>query len=113
MLGNLSHFLASLTFHSSDLNKTVGLSFPACTIDRHFVFSVPAAIVDPPLSPAMLLTFGNATCKPEKVTSEYALFKIPMDGCGAHKVVSCAEKKNYSINDQRFNLLSLDNHYTN
>lgn len=69
--------------------------FPACSIDRHFVFSVPAALVDPPISPAMLRTLGNTTCKPERVTSEYALFKIPMDGCGAHKVVSCGEQKQY------------------
>ncbi|XP_056892799.1 uncharacterized protein LOC130527965 isoform X3 [Takifugu flavidus] len=62
-------------------------SMDACTLDQHFVFSVPATLVDPPLSPAMLFTLGNSTCKPERVTSDYALFKIPMDGCGAHKVV--------------------------
>uniref|UniRef100_A0A3Q4B0K4 ZP domain-containing protein n=1 Tax=Mola mola TaxID=94237 RepID=A0A3Q4B0K4_MOLML len=58
-----------------------------CTIDRHMVFSVPASLTDPPLSPSLLLTLGNTTCKPERVTSEYALFKIPMDGCGARRMV--------------------------
>uniref|UniRef100_A0A672F2U0 Uncharacterized protein n=2 Tax=Salarias fasciatus TaxID=181472 RepID=A0A672F2U0_SALFA len=58
-----------------------------CTIDRHFVFLVPASLTEPPLSPALLVVAGNSTCKPVKVTSEYALFKIPMDGCGSRKVV--------------------------
>uniref|UniRef100_A0A3Q1B6T2 ZP domain-containing protein n=1 Tax=Amphiprion ocellaris TaxID=80972 RepID=A0A3Q1B6T2_AMPOC len=58
-----------------------------CTIDRHFVFSVPAALTEPPLSPAMLVAASNSTCKPERVTSDYALFKIPMDGCGTRRVV--------------------------
>ncbi|XP_035515425.1 zona pellucida sperm-binding protein 4 [Morone saxatilis] len=58
-----------------------------CTIDRHFVFSVPASLTDPPLSPALLVTAGNSTCKPLRVTSDYALFKIPMDGCGTRRVM--------------------------
>ncbi|KAG7487129.1 hypothetical protein JOB18_047067 [Solea senegalensis] len=58
-----------------------------CTIDHHFVFSVPASITEPPLSPALLVAAGNSTCKPQRVTSDYALFKIPMDGCGARRVV--------------------------
>ncbi|XP_051801811.1 zona pellucida sperm-binding protein 4-like [Acanthochromis polyacanthus] len=58
-----------------------------CTIDRHFVFSVPAALTEPPLSPTMLVAASNSTCKPERVTSNYALFKIPMDGCGTRRVV--------------------------
>ncbi|XP_037621794.1 uncharacterized protein LOC119485994 [Sebastes umbrosus] len=57
-----------------------------CTIDRHFVFSVPASLTDPPLSPALLVAAGNSTCKPQRVTSDYALFKIPMDGCGTRRV---------------------------
>lgn len=65
---------------------------PACTVDRHFVFSVPASLTDPPFSPALLLTLGNTTCKPERVTSEYALFKIPMNGCGSRRVVSSHPK---------------------
>lgn len=60
---------------------------PECTIDRHFVFSVPASITEPPLSPALLVAAGNFTCRPQKVTSDYALFKIPMDGCGTRRVV--------------------------
>ncbi|KAI9545665.1 hypothetical protein NQZ68_034435 [Dissostichus eleginoides] len=59
-----------------------------CTIDRHFVFSVPASLTDPPLSPAMLVAAGNSTCKPERVTSDYALFKIPMDGCGTRRLMA-------------------------
>ncbi|XP_019939264.2 uncharacterized protein [Paralichthys olivaceus] len=58
-----------------------------CTIDHHFVFSVPASITEPPLSPALLVAASNSTCKPQRVTSDYALFKIPMDGCGARRVV--------------------------
>ncbi|KAG7238422.1 hypothetical protein INR49_030929 [Caranx melampygus] len=57
-----------------------------CTIDRHFVFSVPASLTEPPLSPALLVAASNSTCKPQRVTSDYALFKIPMDGCGARRV---------------------------
>ncbi|XP_040003239.1 uncharacterized protein LOC120800873 isoform X2 [Xiphias gladius] len=58
-----------------------------CTIDRHFVFSVPASLTEPPLSPALLVAASNSTCKPQRVTSDYALFKIPMDGCGARRVM--------------------------
>ncbi|TKS68059.1 Zona pellucida sperm-binding protein 4 [Collichthys lucidus] len=58
-----------------------------CTIDRHFVFSVPASLTEPPLSPALLVAADNSTCKPQRVTSDYALFKIPMDGCGARRVM--------------------------
>ncbi|GLD66377.1 uncharacterized protein AKAME5_001777300 [Lates japonicus] len=57
-----------------------------CTIDRHFVFSVPASLTEPPLSPALLVTASNSTCTPQRVTPDYALFKIPMDGCGARRV---------------------------
>ncbi|XP_040043635.2 uncharacterized protein LOC120825854 [Gasterosteus aculeatus] len=57
-----------------------------CTIDRHFVFSVPASLTEPPLSPDMLVVAGNSTCKPQKVTPDYALFNIPMDGCGTRRV---------------------------
>ncbi|XP_032399097.1 uncharacterized protein LOC116706396 [Etheostoma spectabile] len=59
-----------------------------CTIDRHFVFSVPASLTEPPLSPALLVTAGNSACKPQRVTSDYALFKIPMDGCGTRRVTA-------------------------
>ncbi|KAM7009343.1 zona pellucida sperm-binding protein 4 [Tautogolabrus adspersus] len=58
-----------------------------CTVDRHFVFSVPASLTEPPLSPALLVAAGNSTCKPQKVTSSYALFKIPMDGCGTRRLM--------------------------
>nr|XP_057902157.1 uncharacterized protein LOC131100911 isoform X3 [Doryrhamphus excisus] len=57
-----------------------------CTIDRHFVFSVPASLTEPPLSPSLLVVANNSTCKPVKATSEYALFKLPMDGCGARRM---------------------------
>ncbi|XP_074545783.1 uncharacterized protein LOC141805012 [Halichoeres trimaculatus] len=58
-----------------------------CTIDRHFVFSVPASLTEPPLSPAQLVAAGNSSCTPQRVTSDYALFKIPMDGCGTRRVM--------------------------
>ncbi|KAL7404940.1 hypothetical protein ABVT39_021361 [Epinephelus coioides] len=57
-----------------------------CTIDRHFVFSVPASLTDPPLNPALLVAAGNSTCTPQRVKSDYALFKIPMDGCGTRRL---------------------------
>ncbi|XP_061627425.1 uncharacterized protein LOC133477089 isoform X2 [Phyllopteryx taeniolatus] len=58
----------------------------ACTVDRHFVFSVPASLTEPPLSPGLLGVANNSTCKPVKVTYDYALFKLPMDGCGARRM---------------------------
>ncbi|KAM9769410.1 uncharacterized protein ACNS7B_024018 [Menidia menidia] len=58
-----------------------------CTIDRHMIFYVPASLTDPPLSPALLVAANNSTCTPEKATSDYALFNIPMDGCGTRRVV--------------------------
>ncbi|XP_047434781.1 uncharacterized protein LOC125004310 isoform X2 [Mugil cephalus] len=58
-----------------------------CTIDRHFVFSVPASLTEPPLSPALLVAATDTTCKPQRVIADYALFKIPMDGCGTHRVM--------------------------
>ncbi|XP_057699790.1 uncharacterized protein LOC130920515 [Corythoichthys intestinalis] len=57
-----------------------------CTVDRHFVFSVPASLTEPPLSPGLLGVANNSTCKPVKVTNNYALFKLPMDGCGTRRV---------------------------
>ncbi|XP_078021007.1 uncharacterized protein LOC117255135 isoform X1 [Epinephelus lanceolatus] len=59
-----------------------------CTIDRHFVFSVPASLTDPPLNPALLVAASNSTCTPQRVTSDYALFKIPMDGCGTRRLTA-------------------------
>ncbi|XP_062389339.1 proline-rich protein 36 [Sardina pilchardus] len=56
-----------------------------CTADGHFVFSVPSTILSPPLNPATLFAGGNLSCPPWRATPEYALFKIPLDGCGAHK----------------------------
>ncbi|XP_014034088.2 uncharacterized protein [Salmo salar] len=60
-------------------------SMDECTLDRHFVFSVPASLTDPPLSPALLTAAGNPTCSPQRVTPDYALFKIPLGGCGTHR----------------------------
>ncbi|CAL8332745.1 unnamed protein product [Merluccius merluccius] len=58
-----------------------------CTLDRNFVFTVPASLTDPPLSPALLVAPGNTSCKPQRVTPDYALFQIPVDSCGARRVV--------------------------
>ncbi|XP_052362339.1 zona pellucida sperm-binding protein 4-like isoform X2 [Oncorhynchus keta] len=63
-------------------------SMDECTLDRHFVFLVPASLTDPPLNPALLTAAGNPTCAPQtpqRVTPDYALFKIPLGGCGAHR----------------------------
>ncbi|XP_064180001.1 uncharacterized protein LOC135248891 isoform X4 [Anguilla rostrata] len=56
-----------------------------CTPDRHMIFTVPASLTKPPLSTSSLFTPGNNTCFPLKVTPSFALFKIPLDGCGVHK----------------------------
>lgn len=59
-----------------------------CTMDRHFVFLIHSSAADPPLSPASLVTAGDNPCTPQKVTDDWALFKIPLDECGAHRYVS-------------------------
>ncbi|XP_016381504.1 uncharacterized protein LOC107718782 isoform X2 [Sinocyclocheilus rhinocerous] len=56
-----------------------------CTMDRHFVFSIHSSAADPPLSPASLVTAGDNPCTPQKVTADWALFKIPLDECGARR----------------------------
>nr|XP_055060703.1 uncharacterized protein LOC129444221 [Misgurnus anguillicaudatus] len=56
-----------------------------CTVDRHFVFSVHSSLANPPFSPATLVTAGNSSCSPHKVTADFALFKIPLDECGVHR----------------------------
>ncbi|KAL1005842.1 hypothetical protein UPYG_G00064650 [Umbra pygmaea] len=68
-------------------SRSPGCYYPMdeCTADRHFVFLVPASITSPPLSPNLLATTGSPSCTPERVTSDYALFKIPLEGCGAHR----------------------------
>ncbi|CAL8273489.1 unnamed protein product [Gadus morhua 'NCC'] len=58
-----------------------------CTLDHHFVFSVPASLTYPPLSPALLAAPGHPSCTPQRVTADYALFLIPMDSCGALRMV--------------------------
>lgn len=63
------------------------LPLAECTADGHFVFSIPASLTDPPLSPALLVAAGNSSCTPQKVVADLALFKIPLDGCGARKYV--------------------------
>lgn len=93
-------------FGSSDVYITACMCLclyppPECTIDRHFVFYVPASITEPPLSPALLVAASNSTCKPQKVTPDYALFKIPMDGCGTRRVVRFNECKIFNF-EQRF-----------
>ncbi|KAM9454998.1 uncharacterized protein Hap1MRO34_020774 isoform 2-T2 [Clarias gariepinus] len=56
-----------------------------CTADGHFVFSIPASLTEPPLSPALLVAGGNISCTPQRVVADFALFKIPLDGCGTRK----------------------------
>lgn len=101
MLGLIINcFLRFLTFCSFDLFIMVHVYLclylpPECTIDRHFVFSVPAFLTEPPLSPALLVAATNSTCKPQRVIADYALFKIPMDSCGARRVVRFNEWKGF------------------
>ncbi|XP_016346589.1 uncharacterized protein LOC107692154 [Sinocyclocheilus anshuiensis] len=56
-----------------------------CTVDRHFVFSIHSSAADPPLSLASLVTAGDNPCTPQKVTADWALFKIPLDECGVRR----------------------------
>ncbi|KAI4871975.1 hypothetical protein NFI96_034495, partial [Prochilodus magdalenae] len=70
--------------YSSD-TATCYYPMDECTDDHHFVFSIPASFTDPPLSPALLVAAGNSSCTPQRVVADSALFKIPLDGCGAHR----------------------------
>ncbi|KAI5089979.1 zona pellucida sperm-binding protein 4-like isoform X2 [Silurus meridionalis] len=70
--------------YSTD-TQTCYYSMDECTADRHFVFSIPASLTEPPLSPALLVAAGNSSCTPQRVVDDLALFKIPLDGCGTHK----------------------------
>ncbi|KAL4647893.1 hypothetical protein GN956_G8881 [Arapaima gigas] len=72
----------------SSSSKTCYYPMDECTVDHHFVFSVPASITDPPLNPASLFVASNNSCIPQMVTSNFALFKIPLVGCGAHRYAS-------------------------
>ncbi|MBN3322240.1 ZP4 protein, partial [Atractosteus spatula] len=58
-----------------------------CTADKHFVFAVPRTISVPPVDPASLVIAGNASCTPVICTSEFAIFKFPVTGCGTHAFV--------------------------
>ncbi|XP_015462335.3 uncharacterized protein LOC103042293 [Astyanax mexicanus] len=70
--------------YSSD-NGVCYYPMDECTADRHFVFSIPSSLTDPPLSPTLLSAAGNSTCIPQRVVGDSALFKIPLDDCGAHR----------------------------
>lgn len=74
-----SHYFVHLVFFSPP--------FAECTADRHFVFSIPASLTKPPLSPALLVAAGDSSCTPQRVVADLAIFKIPLDGCGSHKYV--------------------------
>ncbi|XP_062866915.1 uncharacterized protein LOC134329560 [Trichomycterus rosablanca] len=69
----------------SPVTSTCYYPMDECTSDRHFVFSIPATLMDPPLLPTLLVAAGNTSCTPQRVVKGLALFKIPLDGCGAHK----------------------------
>ncbi|MBN3316554.1 ZP4 protein, partial [Atractosteus spatula] len=58
-----------------------------CTADKHFVFAVPRTISVPPVDPASLVIAGNTSCTPVICTSEFAIFKFPVTGCGTHAFV--------------------------
>ncbi|XP_042616504.1 uncharacterized protein LOC109055509 isoform X3 [Cyprinus carpio] len=70
--------------YSTD-TKSCHYPMDECTMDRHFVFLIHSSAADPPLSPASLVTAGDNPCTPQKVTDDWALFKIPLDECGAHR----------------------------
>lgn len=85
-------FPPELDWETAVCTFCLSLPFPPmaeCTADRHFVFSIPATLTEPPLTPTLLVAAGNSSCTPQKVVADLAIFKIPLDGCGTHKYV-CA-----------------------
>ncbi|XP_069047910.1 zona pellucida sperm-binding protein 4-like [Lepisosteus oculatus] len=58
-----------------------------CTADKHFVFAVYRTSSVPPVDPASLVVAGNQSCAPVICTPDFAVFKIPVTGCGTHAFV--------------------------
>ncbi|MBN3314843.1 ZP4 protein, partial [Atractosteus spatula] len=58
-----------------------------CTADKHFVFAVYRTSSVPPVDPASLVVAGNQSCAPVICTPDFAIFKIPVTGCGTHAFV--------------------------
>ncbi|XP_069052478.1 uncharacterized protein [Lepisosteus oculatus] len=58
-----------------------------CTPDGHFVFSVARSLAEPPLDPTSLVIAGNPSCSPLVSTPDFAVFRVPLSGCGTRSFV--------------------------
>ncbi|XP_058877793.1 uncharacterized protein LOC117405300 [Acipenser ruthenus] len=66
----------------------------ACTADGHFVFSIYRTSTKPEIDPGSLVIAGNRSCAPVICTPDFAIFKLPVTGCGTH-VFTVAETTIY------------------
>ncbi|XP_039598763.1 uncharacterized protein LOC120520532, partial [Polypterus senegalus] len=57
-----------------------------CTADGHFVFAVYRTSSKPDIDPGSLYV-SNHSCAPVICTPDFAVFKIPLTGCGTHRFV--------------------------
>ncbi|XP_051782699.1 uncharacterized protein LOC114649909 [Erpetoichthys calabaricus] len=57
-----------------------------CTSDGHFVFAVYRTSSKPDVDPGSLYV-SNHSCAPVICTPDFAIFKIPLTGCGTHRFV--------------------------
>ncbi|XP_051782698.1 uncharacterized protein LOC114649910 [Erpetoichthys calabaricus] len=57
-----------------------------CTADGHFVFAVYRTSSKPDVDPGSLYV-SNHSCAPVICTLDFAVFKIPLTGCGTHRFV--------------------------
>ncbi|XP_039598506.1 uncharacterized protein LOC120519696 [Polypterus senegalus] len=68
--------------------KTSHCFYPmdTCTSDGHFVFAVYRTSSKPDVDPGSLYV-SDHSCAPVICTPDFAVFKIPLTGCGAHRFV--------------------------
>lgn len=60
---------------------------------QHFVFVVPDSVLEPTVvPPAHLIKGSNASCAAEKLTSDLAVYVVPLDGCVTTQVgLTCVQ----------------------
>ncbi|KAG2456940.1 ZP4 protein, partial [Polypterus senegalus] len=63
------------------------LKVRSCTADGHFVFAVYRTSSKPEIDPGSLYVSSNSSCAPVVCTPDFAIFKLPLTGCGTHKFV--------------------------
>ncbi|RVE69104.1 hypothetical protein OJAV_G00074570 [Oryzias javanicus] len=49
--------------------------------EQYFVFAVPDSV----LEPSLLSAGNNTSCSPQRLTSDLAIFIVPVEGCGVNK----------------------------